>query len=91
MPDWFQGRELVEALAIRLAILAGRDDAIRMLSDAALRADAQDPYAAALLTAEFGATLAGDAIRTSWTAWFAATGAVRRSRRTPGYGNSSVY
>jgi tetratricopeptide (TPR) repeat protein len=56
MPDWFQGRELVEALAIRLAVLAGRDDAIRMLSDAALRAEAQDPYAAALLIAEFGPT-----------------------------------
>ncbi len=57
MPDWFQGRELVEALSIRLAILAGRDDAIRMLADAALRADTQDPYAAALLIAEFGASL----------------------------------
>jgi tetratricopeptide (TPR) repeat protein len=57
MPDWFQGRELVEALAIRLAILAGRDDSIRMLGDAALRAETQDRYAAALLIAEFGATL----------------------------------
>jgi tetratricopeptide (TPR) repeat protein len=57
MPHWFQGRELVEALAIRLAILAGREDAIQMLVDAALRADSQDAYAAALLTAEFGASL----------------------------------
>jgi tetratricopeptide (TPR) repeat protein len=57
MPDWFQGRELVEALAIRLAVLAGREDAMAMLTDAAHRADAQDPYAAALLTAEFGPTL----------------------------------
>jgi tetratricopeptide (TPR) repeat protein len=56
-PEWFQGRELVEALAIRLAILAGRHDAIRMLADAACRADTQDPYAAAVLTAEFGAPL----------------------------------
>ncbi len=57
MPEWFQGRELVEALALRLAILAGREDTGRMLVDAAHRADTQDPYAAALLTAEFGATL----------------------------------
>jgi len=57
MPQWFQGRELVEALAIRLAILAGREDAIQMLVDAVLRADSHDAYAAALLTAEFGATL----------------------------------
>jgi len=56
MPPWFQGRELVEALAIRLAIHAGRKDAIRLLADAALRAETHDPYAAALLIAEFGAT-----------------------------------
>jgi len=57
MPDWFQGRELVEALAIRLAILSGGQDAMRMLTDATLRADTQDRYAAALLVAEFGAAL----------------------------------
>jgi tetratricopeptide (TPR) repeat protein len=57
MPAWFQGRELVEALAIRLAILAGRDDAAQLFADAARRADTKDSYAGALLTAEFGATL----------------------------------
>jgi hypothetical protein len=65
MPAWFQGRELVEALAIRLAILAGRDDAAQLFADAARRAHTRDPYAGALLTAEFGAVLrdgAADAV-----------------------------
>jgi hypothetical protein len=57
MPAWFQGRELIEALAIRLAILAGRDDAAQLFEGAARRAHTQDPYAGALLTAEFGALL----------------------------------
>jgi tetratricopeptide (TPR) repeat protein len=57
MPEWFQGRELVEALAIRLAMLEGRDDAVRMLADAARRAGTRDPYAAAVLIAECGAAL----------------------------------
>jgi hypothetical protein len=57
MSAWFQGRELVEALAIRLAILAGRPDAAQLFTDAARRAHTRDPYAGALLTAEFGATL----------------------------------
>jgi hypothetical protein len=57
MPAWFQGRELVEALGIRLAILAGRDDAAQLFADAARRAQPRDPYAGALLTVEFGALL----------------------------------
>ena len=57
MPSWFQGRELVEALGIRLAVLAGRDDAAQLFADAARRAEPRDPYAGALLTVEFAAML----------------------------------
>jgi tetratricopeptide (TPR) repeat protein len=51
--DWFQGRELVEALAVRLAAEEGRmDDAIRCFDNARTLVDASDIYTAAWLTAE---------------------------------------
>ncbi len=51
--DWFQGRELVEALAVRLAASAGQTaDAARRYSLARDQADASDFYSAAWLTAE---------------------------------------
>ena len=57
LTDWFQGRELVEALTIRLAILDGRDEAAHLFSRAVELADTRDVYGAVLLTAEFGETL----------------------------------
>jgi tetratricopeptide (TPR) repeat protein len=57
LPEWFQGRELVEALAIRLAILAERDEAAQIFTRAVALADTRDVYGAALLTAEFAPLL----------------------------------
>ncbi len=52
--DWFQGRELAEALRIRLALLDGdAGQAIQRFADALTLADPTDVYAAAWLTAEF--------------------------------------
>jgi diguanylate cyclase (GGDEF)-like protein len=51
-PDWFQGRELAEALAIRLAVIDGRSaEALRRLKNALGLAEASDLYTAAWLTA----------------------------------------
>ncbi len=51
-PDWFQGRELIEALAVRLAVLDGRVDEARARIDTALTlAEPTEVYAAAWLTA----------------------------------------
>ena len=50
---WFQGRELCEALAIRLAIGQAQDDApLLLLRDALARAERHDQYAALWLAAE---------------------------------------
>ena len=57
LSEWFQGRELVEALAIRLAILAERDEAAQIFTRAVALADTRDVYGAALLTAEFAPLL----------------------------------
>ena len=57
LTDWFQGRELVEALGIRLAILDGGDEAARRFRHALELAETRDVYGAALLTAEFGEAL----------------------------------
>ena len=57
LTEWFQGRELIESLAIRLAILAERDEAAQLFMQALDLADTRDMYGAALLTAEFGPVL----------------------------------
>ena len=56
--DWFQGRELVEALAVRMAAHDGRlDEAIRLFDTARTLADASDVYTAAWFTAECAGVL----------------------------------
>jgi tetratricopeptide (TPR) repeat protein len=51
--DWFQGRELVEALAVRLAAADGRSAAARERLDAALAlAEPADPHGATWLVAD---------------------------------------
>ena len=53
--DWFQGRELGEALTLRFALLDGRsDDAVEKFRRALALAHPSDVYGAAWLTAEFG-------------------------------------
>ena len=53
--DWFQGRELGEALALRFDLLEGRSaEAVARLRDALALAHPSDVYGAAWLTAEFG-------------------------------------
>ena len=53
--DWFQGRELGEALALRFALLDGRSGkAVELLAEALALANPSDVYGAAWLTAEFG-------------------------------------
>jgi tetratricopeptide (TPR) repeat protein/GGDEF domain-containing protein len=53
--DWFQGRELGEALAIRFALLDEHyGDAVDRLTKALAMAHPSDVYGAAWLTAEFG-------------------------------------
>ena len=51
--DWFLGRELIEVLGIRVALLEGRaDDAAARFERASASADGSDLYSAAWLTAE---------------------------------------
>ncbi len=51
--QWFQGRELFVALAVRLQLAAGAaDDAVQVLCDALAVADRFDSYAAVWLAAE---------------------------------------
>jgi tetratricopeptide (TPR) repeat protein len=52
--EWFQSRELVEALAIRLALRSNRDEAAQLFARAVNLADTRDVYGAIWLTAEFG-------------------------------------
>lgn len=53
--DWFQGRELGEALELRFALLDARyDEAVERLTKALALAHPSDVYGAAWLTAEFG-------------------------------------
>jgi tetratricopeptide (TPR) repeat protein len=56
-PHWFQGRELVEGLAIRLALREGRDEAAQLFKSAVELAETRDVYGAILLTADFGQIL----------------------------------
>jgi diguanylate cyclase (GGDEF)-like protein/putative nucleotidyltransferase with HDIG domain len=55
---WFQGRELVAALEIRLQLADGyREDAEAFLLDSLAAADLHDPYGAAWLVAEVSDTM----------------------------------
>ena len=57
-PDWFQGRELVEALGVRLAAADGQlEEAMRLFDHSRTVADANDVYTAAWLTAECASVL----------------------------------
>jgi predicted ATPase len=60
-PEWFQGRELVEALPIHLALLDDRDRAYELFRRALALAEASDAYGAIWLIAEFCSLLAADA------------------------------
>jgi tetratricopeptide (TPR) repeat protein len=52
-PDWFQGREVVEALAIRLAEIDGNvDEAFDRFENSLTLSSSSDVYSAAWLTAE---------------------------------------
>jgi predicted ATPase/GGDEF domain-containing protein len=56
--DWFQGRELGEALALKLALIDGQyEAATKRLARALTLADSSDIFGAAVLTAEFGEEL----------------------------------
>jgi hypothetical protein len=56
---WFQGRELLESLAIRIEAQAGRhEQALERFRAAIERLEEQDVYAAAWLVADCAATLA---------------------------------
>lgn len=58
--DWFQGRELMEALRIHLLLTDGRiSDAAESFVRAVTAAGPSDVYGAAWLTAEFGAAFGG--------------------------------
>ena len=54
LPDWFQGRELVEALAIYLAFQTSWDEGYELFRRALALAESRDVYGAAWLLAEFG-------------------------------------
>jgi tetratricopeptide (TPR) repeat protein len=57
-PDWFQGREFVEALHVRLHVSDGLiDEAVERFEIAAKKAEASDAYSAAWLTAVCARTL----------------------------------
>lgn len=64
---WFQGRDLVDSLRIRLAAERGDDGhAMRLLREAVTIAEKYDPYSAFYLIAEVGPSLrrSGDALLT---------------------------
>jgi tetratricopeptide (TPR) repeat protein len=53
-PEWFQGREMVEALSIHLALRSDDDGALDLFWNALARAEERDAYGASWLVAEFG-------------------------------------
>ncbi|MFL5620712.1 MAG: ATP-binding protein [Gemmatimonadaceae bacterium] len=57
LPDWFQGRELVEALPIHLALRRSPVEACERFRFALALAEPRDVYGASWLVAEFGLTL----------------------------------
>ncbi len=65
---WFQGRELAEVLAVRLALADGRtEDAEQRFRDAMVLAEQRDPYAAAWLVANTAPLLAGAGFEAVWS------------------------
>ena len=54
LPGWFQGRELVEALPIYLALRTSWDQAYELFTRALARAESRDAYGAGWLLGEFG-------------------------------------
>jgi hypothetical protein len=59
--EWFQGRELVEALPIHLALRDDRDRAYSLFRDALVWTEARETYGAIWLIAEFSPLLRADA------------------------------
>jgi len=60
-PDWFQGRELVEAFFVRMSALSGDvEGAVSQLNRALALAEPADLYSAVWLAAECGEALAAD-------------------------------
>jgi tetratricopeptide (TPR) repeat protein len=57
LPDWFQGRELVEALRIHLSMRRSKQEAFELFTAALALAEARDVYGASWLVAEFGPLL----------------------------------
>jgi hypothetical protein len=57
LPDWFQGRELVEAVPIHLALARSPDEAYERFTRALKLAEERDVYGASWLVAEFGLSL----------------------------------
>jgi predicted ATPase len=57
LPEWFQGRELVEALPIHLALRRSKEEAFELFAPALALAESRDVYGAGWLVAEFGLTL----------------------------------
>jgi hypothetical protein len=59
-PDWFQGREIVEALFVRMAVLEGRPiEGFSRFTSALALAETSDLYSAAWLTAVCAEALIG--------------------------------
>ena len=57
LSEWFQGRELVEALSIHLAVRRGESDAYERFTAALALADSRDLFGASWLVAEFASVL----------------------------------
>jgi tetratricopeptide (TPR) repeat protein len=76
LPDWFQGRELIEALRIHLSLRRSKQEAYELFTAALALAEARDVYGASWLVAEFGQLLHDHAPA-------AIEGAVKRYRGRP--------
>ena len=57
LPDWFQGRELVEGVQIHLSLRNSREEAYQLFTKALAFAESSDVYGASWLVAEFGCLL----------------------------------
>lgn len=57
LPDWFQDRQLVEAVPIHLAVVRSPEEAYERFTRALALAEARDVYGASWLVAEFGQAL----------------------------------
>jgi tetratricopeptide (TPR) repeat protein len=57
LPEWFQGREFVEALPIHLAIRDSTTEAFQLFARALTSAESRDVWGASWLVAEFGLML----------------------------------